>query len=110
MQVNRFLSPFILQGIVQGRNVVLPKSELSLELGSLLCELDISIVDRLTALLDPQPLFMNHGSNIQSRMFRSCNPSIVVSLFYFIFIAIHDLTIKGAGVESSDPLLYGSLT
>ena len=108
MQVNRFLSPSILQGIVQGRHVVLPKSELSLELGSLLCELDISIVDRLTALLDPQPLFMNHGSNIQSRMFRSCNPSIVVSLF--IFIAIHDLRIKGAGVESSDPLLYGSLT
>lgn len=106
--MNRFLSPSILQGIVQGRHVVLPKSELSLELGSLLCELDISIVDRLTALLDPQPLFMNHDSNIQSRMFRSCNPSIVVSLF--IFIAIHDLRIKGAGVESSDPLLYGSLT
>ena len=108
MQVDRFLSPSILQGVVQGRNVVLPKSELSLELGSLLCELDISIVDRLTALLDPQPLFMTHGSNIQSRMFRSCNPSIVVSLF--IFIAIHDLRIKGACVESSDPLLYGSLT
>lgn len=103
MQVNRFLSPFILQGVVQGRNVVLPKSELSLELGSLLCELDISIVDRLSALLDPQPLFMNHGSNMQSRMSRSCNPSIVVSVF--IFVAIHDPRTNGACVESFDPLL-----
>ena len=58
--------------------MVLPKSELSLELGGLLCELDVSIVDRLTALLDPQPVFMNHSSTMQSRMLRSCNPSIVV--------------------------------
>ena len=58
--------------------MVLPKSELSLELGRLFCEVDVSIVDRLTALLDPQPVFMNHTSNMQSRMFRSCNPSVVV--------------------------------
>lgn len=57
---------------------MLPKSELSLELGGLLCEIDVSLVDRLTALLDPQPMFMNHPSNMQSRMFKSCNPSIVV--------------------------------
>lgn len=64
-------------GAVQGRSVVLPRSELTLELGGLLCELDVSIVDRLTALLDPQPVFVNHASNMQSRMFRSVNPSIV---------------------------------
>ncbi|XP_020613758.1 autophagy-related protein 2 homolog A-like [Orbicella faveolata] len=64
-------------GVVQGRNVVLPKSELSVELGGLLCEIDVSIVDRLTALLDPQPVFMNHPSNMQSRMFKSCTPSLV---------------------------------
>lgn len=64
-------------GVVQGRNIVLPKLDLSLELGGLLCELDVSIVDRLTALLDPQPVFMNHPSNMQSRMFKSCNPTVV---------------------------------
>ena len=65
---------------------MLPKSELSVELGGLLCELDVSIVDRLTALLDPQPVFMNHTSNVQSRMFRSYNPSIVVSLVLFLIL------------------------
>lgn len=64
-------------GVVQGRNIVLPKLELSVELGGLLCELDVSIVDRLTALLDPQPVFVNHPANMQSRMFKSCNPSSV---------------------------------
>lgn len=58
--------------------MVLPKSELSLELGGLRCEIDVSIVDRLTALLDPQPMIMNHPSNMQSRMFKSCTPSLVV--------------------------------
>lgn len=62
---------------VHGRSVDVPKSELSLVLGGLLCELDVSIVDRLKALLDPQPVFMNDASNMQSRMFRSCNPSLV---------------------------------
>ena len=57
---------------------MLPKLELSVELGGLLCELDVSIVDRLTALLDPQPVFLNHPANMQSRMFKSCNPSSVV--------------------------------
>ncbi|XP_029191275.2 LOW QUALITY PROTEIN: autophagy-related protein 2 homolog A-like [Acropora millepora] len=62
---------------VQGRSVVVPKAELSVELGNLLCEFDVSIMDRLTALLDPQPVFVNQPSNMQSRMFRSCNPSLV---------------------------------
>lgn len=57
---------------------MLPKSKLSVELGGLLCDIDVSIVDRLTALLDPQPVFMHHPSNMQSRMFKSCNPSLVV--------------------------------
>ena len=57
---------------------MLPKLELSVELGGLLCELDVSIVDRLTALLDPQPVFVNHPANMQSRMFKSCNLSSVV--------------------------------
>lgn len=64
-------------GVVQGRNIVLPKLDLSLELGGFLCELDVSIVDRLTALLNPQPVFMNHPSNMQSHVFKSCNPSVV---------------------------------
>ena len=66
------------QNAVQGRSVVVPKAELSVELGNLLCEFDVSIMDRLTALLDPQPVFVNQPSNMQSRMFRSCNPSLVV--------------------------------
>lgn len=79
--LSEFLFPPFYQGVVQGRNVVLPKTELSLELGGLLCEVDLSIVDRLAALLDPQPVFMNHPSNMQLRMFKSCNPSIVVCFF-----------------------------
>ena len=61
---------------------MLPKSELSLELGGLHCEIDVSIVDRLTALLDPQPMIMNHPSNMQSRMFKSCTPLLVVWSYY----------------------------
>ena len=72
-----FILP-LFQTAVHGRSVDVPKSELSLVLGGLLCELDVSIVDRLKALLDPQPVFMNDASNMQSRMFRSCNPSLVV--------------------------------
>ena len=33
-----------------------PKTELTIELGALRCEVDISIVDRLYALLHPQPV------------------------------------------------------
>ncbi|XP_032229224.2 autophagy-related protein 2 homolog B isoform X2 [Nematostella vectensis] len=62
-------------GVIQTRNPILPKTELSLELGKLCSEVDITIIDRLAAIIYPESLYSTQSPTQHSRMFKSLNPT-----------------------------------
>jgi hypothetical protein len=70
----------LFKGGIQARNAVLPKIELSFEIGKLCSEVDITIIDRLEALFNPRPLYSTQSSATHSRMFKSLNPTSIVSI------------------------------
>lgn len=39
------------------RGAMLPKSQINIELGAILLDLDFTLMDRITALLKPEPLY-----------------------------------------------------
>ena len=55
--VNFLISFLLFIKGVHSRGAMLPKSQVNIELGTILLDLDFTLMDRITALLKPEPLY-----------------------------------------------------